>query len=129
VTFLDTRNDQILCFEKATPARDNVVIVAISLDPYGEQGADFELSWQTFQHWRIDDGAALAVTDELSGERFAWNGRWQHLRLDPHARPFVIWRIEPARGLPREEPPPEADETHIEGHPELDADFPPGGAT
>ncbi|MFP6561020.1 maltotransferase domain-containing protein [Paraburkholderia sp. B3] len=129
VTFLDARNDQILCFEKATPARDNVVIVAINLDPYGEQGADFELSWQTFQHWRIDDSAPLAVTDELSGERFAWHGRWQHARLDPHTRPFVIWRIEPARGLPREEPPPEADETPIEGHPELDADFPPGGAT
>ncbi|WP_322012573.1 alpha-1,4-glucan--maltose-1-phosphate maltosyltransferase [Paraburkholderia sp. J12] len=129
ITFLEARNEWILCFEKATPSRENVVIVAINLDPWGEQGADFELPWQTFQHWRIDDGAPLAVTDELTGERFAWQGRWQHVRLDPHARPFAIWRIEPARGLPREEPPPETDETRVAGHPEFDEDFPPGGAT
>jgi starch synthase (maltosyl-transferring) len=129
ITFLEARNEQILCFEKATPSRENVVIVAISLDPWSEQGADFELPWQTFQHWRIDDGAPLAVTDELTGERFAWHGRRQHVRLDPHARPYAIWRIEPARGLPREEPPPETDETRVEGHPEFDEDFPPGGAT
>ncbi|WP_296661935.1 maltotransferase domain-containing protein [Paraburkholderia sp.] len=132
VTFLDARNDQVLCFEKATPVRDNVVVVAISLDPYGEQRADFELSWHTFQHWRIDDGAALAVTDELTGQRFEWHGRRQHAHLEAHVRPFAIWRIEPLRGLPRDEPPAEAEGApveHVKGHPELDADFPPGGAT
>ena len=129
ITFLDARNDQVLCFEKATPARDNVIVVAISLDPYGEQRADFELSRHTFEHWRIDDGAALAVTDEVTGQRFDWHGRWQHAHLDPHMRPFAIWRIEPLRGLPRDEPPPEAPDAHVAGHPELDADFPPAGAT
>ena len=49
-------------------------------------------------------------------------------RLKPHTRPFAIWRIEPVNGLPREAPTDHADE-HVEGHPELDADFPPGGAT
>jgi starch synthase (maltosyl-transferring) len=65
----------------------------------------------------------------MTGERFEWRGRWQHVRLDPHARAFAIWRIEPAKGLPREEPLPEHADEHIEGNPELDADFPPGGAT
>lgn len=119
-----------LCFEKATPARDNVIVVAINLDAFAEQGADFELSWATFQHWQIDDHARLAVVDEITGERFEWQGRWQHVRLDPHALPFAIWRIAPIDGLPRDAPPPEAaDELHVEGHPELDQDFPPGGAT
>ncbi|WP_063625079.1 alpha-1,4-glucan--maltose-1-phosphate maltosyltransferase [Paraburkholderia mimosarum] len=133
ITFLDARNNSMLCFEKATPARDNVIVVAINLDAFNEQGADFELSWATFQRWHLDDHATLNVVDEMTGERFDWYGRWQHARLDPHARPFAIWRIEPATGLPREEPPPEhADEhaeAHIAGHPELDADFPPVGAT
>ncbi|WP_434663588.1 DUF3416 domain-containing protein [Paraburkholderia sp. A3BS-1L] len=130
ITFLPARNEAMLCFEKATPARDNVVVVAINLDPHAEQGADFELSWSTFQHWQIDDRARLAVVDEITGERFEWQGRWQHVRLDPHARPFAIWRIAPIDGLPRETPTLEtADEPHIEGHPELDQDFPPGGAT
>jgi starch synthase (maltosyl-transferring) len=129
-----------LCFEKATAARDNVVIVAINLDPRVEQGADLELSWQTFQRWGIDDHASLAVTDELTGNRFEWRGRWQHVRLDPSFRPYGIWRIAPAAGLPRDEPEPEPEAeadiavpepepVHIAGHPELDDDFPPGGAT
>ncbi|PVX86209.1 maltotransferase domain-containing protein [Paraburkholderia unamae] len=128
ITFLDARNDSLLCFEKATPARDNVIVVAINLDAFNEQGADFDLSWTTFQRWHLDDHATLNVVDEMTGERFEWHGRWQHVRLDPHTRPFAIWRIEPVNGLPREAPTDHADE-HIEGHPELDADFPPGGAT
>ncbi|WP_322104631.1 maltotransferase domain-containing protein [Paraburkholderia sp. J41] len=128
ITFLPAHNDSILCFEKATPARDNVIVVAINLDAFNEQGADFELSWATFQRWNLDDHARLAVTDEVTGDRFEWSGRWQHLRLDPHSKPYAIWRIEPIDGLPRDEPVPE-DEEPIEGHPELDADFPPGGAT
>ena len=137
ITFLDARNDALLCFEKATPARDNVLVVAINLDAFNEQGADFDLSWATFQRWHLDDHATLGVVDEMTGERFQWHGRWQHVRLDPHTRPFAIWRIEPVHGLPREEPLPEqANEyangpadVHIEGHPELDEDFPSGGAT
>jgi starch synthase (maltosyl-transferring) len=128
VTFLDAHNDHVLCFEKATPARDNVIVVAISLDPYGDQHADFELSWHTFHHWLIDDGATLAVTDECTGQRFDWHGRWQRAHLDAHTRPFAIWRIEPIRGLPRDEP-PEPHDTHVAGHPELDTDFPLPGAT
>ncbi|PXW28175.1 maltotransferase domain-containing protein [Paraburkholderia caballeronis] len=132
ITFLDARNEHVLCFEKATAARDNVVIVAINLDPRAEQGADIELSWQTFQHWGIDDHASLAVSDELTGERFEWRGRWQHVRLDPGWRPYAILRVAPATGLPRDEPDPEpapAEPVHVTGHPELDDDFPPGGAT
>ena len=105
-----------------------MIVVAINLDAFNEQGADFDLSWATFQHWHLDDHATLNVVDEMTGERFDWHGRWQHVRLDPHSHPFVIWRIEPLNGLPREEPIEQADE-HIAGHPELDADFPPGGAT
>ncbi|WP_321844318.1 maltotransferase domain-containing protein [Paraburkholderia bannensis] len=131
VTFLAAHNDAILCFEKATPARDNVIVVAINLDAYNEQGADIELSWATFQQWQIDDHARLAVVDEMTGERFEWQGRWQHVRLDPHTKPFAIWRIAPIDGLPRETPPESDDalDAQLESHPELGEDFPPGGAT
>ena len=37
LTFLPAHNDSILFFEKATPARDNVIIVAINLDPFQKQ--------------------------------------------------------------------------------------------
>ncbi len=129
ITFLDARNDQILCFEKATSVRDNVVIVAINLDPYHAQEADIELSWATFDAWRLDDHAALAVSDEMTGERFEWTSRWQHIRLDPGTRSFAVWRIAPAQGLPRDEPPPEDPGTLLADHPELGADFAAGADT
>ncbi|HVE10743.1 MAG TPA: maltotransferase domain-containing protein [Paraburkholderia sp.] len=109
LTFLPAHNDHILFFEKATETRDNVIVVAINLDPFNEQGADLELSWATFNRWQLHDHAALDVVDQMNGERFAWHGRWQHVRLDPNTRPFAIWRIAPAGGVPREAIPDEAD--------------------
>ncbi|WP_206995924.1 maltotransferase domain-containing protein [Trinickia mobilis] len=103
LTFLPAHNDHILFFEKATEVRDNVILVAINLDPFNEQGADIELSWHTHDRWRMHDGDALAVADLMTGERFEWHGRRQHVRLDPNTRPFAIFRIAPAAGLPRDE--------------------------
>ncbi|WP_017773277.1 maltotransferase domain-containing protein [Paraburkholderia kururiensis] len=128
ITFLPAHNEHILCFEKATEARDNVIVVAINLDPFNEQGADFELSWHTFHHWHLDDHARLKVVEETSGEHFEWHGRWQHVRLDPGRRPFAIWRIEPAQGLPRIEP-VEPEAADLTRHPELSPNFPNEGAT
>jgi starch synthase (maltosyl-transferring) len=39
VTFLPCSNDMILFYEKATPDRSNVVLVAVSLDPFNPQEA------------------------------------------------------------------------------------------
>ncbi|KAE8761943.1 DUF3416 domain-containing protein [Paraburkholderia madseniana] len=103
LTLLTAHNDNILFFEKATAARDNVILVAINLDPFNEQGADIELSWDTFNHWNLHDHGALEVTDQMTGARFEWHGRWQHVRLGS-GQPFSIWRIAPLGGLPAERP-------------------------
>ncbi|MFM0519839.1 MULTISPECIES: maltotransferase domain-containing protein [Caballeronia] len=104
VNFLPAHNDHILFFEKANASRDNVVLVAINLDPFNEQGADIELPWQTLERWGVQEGDALAVEDQVTGERFEWRGRRQHVRLDPHSLPFAIWRISPTWGLPKPQP-------------------------
>ncbi|WP_442808177.1 maltotransferase domain-containing protein [Trinickia soli] len=102
LTFLTAHNDRILFFEKATPSRENVVLVAISLDPFQPQEADIELSPRTYEHWRMGEWDALAVTDLATGARGEWRGRRQHVRLEPE-RPFAIWRIAPAAGMPHDE--------------------------
>ena len=103
LTFLSAHNDHILLFEKATGTRDNVIVVAINLDPFNERGADIELSWDTFQRWHLHDHGALEVTDQMTGARFEWHGRWQHVQLGS-GQPFSIWRIAPLGGLPAERP-------------------------
>ncbi len=102
VRFLAVTNDSILYFVKATgnassdganDARrfgDNVVLVAISLDPFQPQQGDMELPLEGFG---LADDGRLQVEDLIAERRFAWHGRRQPLRLDPHTRPYAIWRI------------------------------------
>jgi starch synthase (maltosyl-transferring) len=91
VQFLVARNDAILYYEKATADRSNVVLVAVSLDPFGAQEADFELPlWR----WSLPDQAALAAENLSTGETFTWYGKYQHLRLTPES-PYAIWRVRP----------------------------------
>ncbi|OAJ53793.1 alpha-amylase [Paraburkholderia ginsengiterrae] len=103
LTFLPAHNDHILFFEKATESRDNVIVVAINLDPFNEQGADIELSSDTFQRWNLHDHSALEVVDQMTGARFEWHDRWQHIQLASD-QPFSIWRLAPLGGLPAERP-------------------------
>jgi starch synthase (maltosyl-transferring) len=104
VNFLPAHNDHILFFEKANASRDNVVLVAINLDPFSEQGADIELPSRTLESWGVHEWDPVGVEDQVTGERFEWRGRRQHVRLNPHSLPFAIWRISPTWGLPKPRP-------------------------
>ncbi len=89
IRFLTADNDAILFFEKATPDRSNVVLVAISLDPTQAQEADIEVPlWQ----WTLPDDASLPMQDLLDGRQFNWQGKRQRLRLTPET-PYAIWRV------------------------------------
>jgi starch synthase (maltosyl-transferring) len=48
---------------------------------------------------------ALTATDLVTGQRSEWRSRRQHVRIEPDTRPFAIWRIAPAAGLPRDDLP------------------------
>ena len=90
LTFLVAWNDDVLYFEKATPGRDNVILIAISLDPHRAQEADIEIPLWRFG---LPDDATLAVEDLVQGTRFTWAGKIQRIRLDPADLPFSIWRL------------------------------------
>jgi starch synthase (maltosyl-transferring) len=95
VSFHNAFNDQILYYSKATPDLQNVVLVAVNLDPRFPQECDIEVPlW----FWGLPDTASVAVTDLMAGHRFTWAGKIQHIRLDPAVMPFAIWRIRPVGG-------------------------------
>ena len=94
VTFYNCDNSNILYFGKSTPARDNVLLVAICLDPSTPQEAAIELPlWE----WNLDDSGLLLTEDLLTGRSFDWRGKRQHLRIDPASGPYRIWRVRPER--------------------------------
>ncbi len=90
LTFLPAYNDNVLFFQKATASRDNVVLVAVSLDPHAAQEADAELPLWEFG---LPDHGTVGVEDLMRGHRFSWTGKVQRLRLDPGELPFSVWRI------------------------------------
>jgi starch synthase (maltosyl-transferring) len=90
--FYNAFNDRVLVYGKALAAHEDMILVAVSLDPHRVQEAVFEIPlWE----WRLPDHGSLAVEDLMRGHRFVWTGKLQRVRLDPAALPFAIWRIAP----------------------------------
>ena len=90
ITFLTCPNDQILLFEKATPDRSNVILVAINLDWRNAQSGPIELPF-----WRsTPEPAAFAVTDLVGGVEERWQDRTRTITLYLD-RPYGIWRLSP----------------------------------
>jgi starch synthase (maltosyl-transferring) len=99
VRFYAAFNDQILYFGKAAhfadPTRqlDEIVLVAISLDPRDGQGCDVEVPlWE----WGLSDDATVEVEDLIAETRFTWTGKRQAVQLTPD-RPYALWRVQPSR--------------------------------
>ncbi|CAN7194320.1 maltotransferase domain-containing protein [Neorhizobium sp. LjRoot104] len=84
-------NDNIMFFEKASAGRENVLLIAINLDPHNAHEADIEIPlWS----WNLPDHGALDLEDLVGGNRFTLAGKVQRIRLDPyHGLPFAIWRV------------------------------------
>ena len=89
VSFLPAWNDSVLVFAKATTGLDDVVVVAISLDPHTAQETGFELPlWS----WGLSDEATVEVEDLIWETRFSWTGKAQSARLEP-GQPYAIWSV------------------------------------
>jgi len=90
VTFYSAFNDQVMLFGKATPARHEIILVAVSFDPHAVQEANIEVPLWEFG---LPDGGTVDVADLMRGTRFTWTGKIQRVRLDPADLPFAIWQL------------------------------------
>jgi starch synthase (maltosyl-transferring) len=87
-------HDQIIYYSKSTPTMDNVLLVAVNLDPINSHVADIEIPlWL----WKLPDTGSLEATDLINARRFIWAGKNQRIELSPQGSPYAIWRIRPAR--------------------------------
>jgi starch synthase (maltosyl-transferring) len=90
IRFITAANDNVIAFIKSTPERDNVILVAINLDPFNAQDSWIEIPlWE----WSLPDHASIDVEDLIAGSKFQWHGKSGTIRLDPYELPYVIWRI------------------------------------
>jgi len=90
--FYPAHNDQIIFYGKPLPAQHDLILVAVSLDPFHIQEATIEVPlWE----WQLADDASVTVHDLMRGSTLAWHGKLQRIRLDPADLPFSVWRITP----------------------------------
>jgi starch synthase (maltosyl-transferring) len=90
LTFYNAWNDQILYYGKTTPDKEDFLLFAVNLDPHNAQGAHFEVPLWEFG---LPDTGSIAVEDLVTGKRFTWSGKVQHMLLDPEECPYAIWRL------------------------------------
>jgi len=82
-------NDLVLYFVKMTAARDNILLIAVSLDPFHAQ--------ETFIHVPVEqfgwmESQTYQAHDLLHDERYLWSGHRQFIRLTPE-KPAHIFRV------------------------------------
>lgn len=90
VQFLNAWNDHLLYYFKATPERDNCLLVMVNMDHRHAQEAHFEVPLWEFG---LPDEASIEVEDLLEERRFTWHGKIQHIRIHPAESPARVWRL------------------------------------
>jgi len=90
LAFYNAWDNNILYYGRRTPDLDNFLLFAVNLDPHAAHVADFEVPLWEFG---LPDEASIGVEDMVTGEKFTWSGKIQHVHLDPAVRPYAIWRL------------------------------------
>jgi starch synthase (maltosyl-transferring) len=96
--FYLAENDNVLFYGKATESRDNIVLVAVNLDPYQSHDAYIHVPVEEFG-WMDSD--TYQVHDLLTDERYLWRGSRNYVLLSPQTKPAHIFRVR--RWLAREQ--------------------------
>jgi starch synthase (maltosyl-transferring) len=88
--FYPADNDAILFYGKMTPARDNIILVAVNLDPFRKQNSFVHVPIEEFGQMATDE---YQVHDLLSDTRYTWRGRQNYVELDPEIQPAHIFLV------------------------------------
>jgi starch synthase (maltosyl-transferring) len=88
--FYEAENNAILFYGKMTIARDNIILIAVNLDPLRMQ--------TSFVHVPMEqlggiEGDTYEVHDLLADVRYTWRGSRNFVALDPHAQPAHVFRV------------------------------------
>jgi starch synthase (maltosyl-transferring) len=88
--FYPADNDAILFYGKMTPARDNIILVVVNLDPFRMQNSFVHVPIQEFGQMATDE---YQVHDLLNDARYTWRDRKNYVELDPEIQPAHIFLV------------------------------------
>jgi starch synthase (maltosyl-transferring) len=73
-----------------TPARDNIILVVVNLDPFRKQNSFVYVPVEQFGQMETDE---YRVQDLLSDATYTWRGRRNYVELDPEIQPAHIFLV------------------------------------
>jgi starch synthase (maltosyl-transferring) len=88
--FHPTTNDQIIAYSKSAEDGENLVLVAVNLDPHNVHSAFVDLP---LAELGIPEGEEFLVHDLLGGGRYMWKGARNYVELSPHTLPAHVFRV------------------------------------
>jgi len=88
--FVETTNDQLIAYYKATPKLDNIVLTVVNLDPNYTQSGMVDVPVADLD---IDPNRAYEVTDLLTDTRYFWAGRQNYVQLNPQILPAHVFSL------------------------------------
>jgi starch synthase (maltosyl-transferring) len=85
--------DDLLCVSRATPDRDDVLLLIVNLDPFAPHDG---WTWLDLNTLGIPADRPFQARDELSGATYAWQGPANYVRLDPSVAAAHVLSLRPA---------------------------------
>lgn len=88
--FHPCEDEQVLFFSKVTASRDNMLLVAVNLDPFHKHGTHVHVPLDRlgFTH-----DETYQVHDLLTDERYLWQGSRNYVELNPQTSPAHVFRV------------------------------------
>lgn len=88
--FHPTDNEQLIAYSKHTDDLENIILVAVNLDPHHTQSGwvDFDLD-----RYGVNLVQTYQVHELLTGARYLWHGRKNYVELNPEFISTQIFRI------------------------------------
>jgi starch synthase (maltosyl-transferring) len=90
VFFLESDNEYVLFYMKATPDFGNVVLVATTLDPFHPQPANIRVP---LEYLGVQPGQPYLLHDLVGEEKHVWIGDWNRIEIDPGVSPARIFLV------------------------------------
>ena len=89
--FHASNHNDILVYSKATPKRDDAVLVVVNLSPHEARESLVHVN-----PWELGKGddEPYVVHDLLTQQRWTWRGWTNYVRLDPQHQPAHVFAIE-----------------------------------
>jgi starch synthase (maltosyl-transferring) len=88
--FCHTDSPHVLCYAKMTPARDNVILVAVNLDPFAAHEATLTIPLGEIG---VADDGTYELHELLGDDRRLNRGATHTVRLDPRVAPAHVYRV------------------------------------